>query len=352
MNINPTHSDTLIGSVDQKTAKRGFLFMGKRINIKRDSDYEVELVTYFREFIEFKEAANLSEATITSYKKSYKRFVEWFNNAYENTSLTINLLDDKIFYRFIDHLKNKMCKPASINHYLRDLRAFTNWLDTNSYTDTPIRINLIKGQEEEFKCYTNEELLLLLEKPRKQDSFVVWRTWTIVNFILGTGQRSGTVRDVRVGDIDFRNKQIRIRHTKNKKVMPPIPLSRQLNLALKEYIKIFRGNSSAEDFLFCDVSDEQLSESALRNSYRKYVLARNVNTTSLHSLRHTFARSFLMNNGDVFRLQKILGHQTLEMTRRYCNLLGEDLKQDFEAFNPLDNLKRDKRHKVQKNEYI
>ena len=115
---------------------------------------------------------------------------------------------------------------------------------------------------------------------------------------------------------------------------------------------MFRATAAKDSFLFCDISEEQLSESALRSSFRKYVLNRGVNNTSIHSLRHTFARTFLLNNGDIFRLQKILGHSTLEMTRRYCNLLGEDLKQDFESFNPLDNLKRDKRHKVVKNKYI
>ena len=326
--------------------------MGKKISVKKAENYEVELVQFFREFIEFKEAANLSPSTIVSYKKTYKRFVEWFNQAENGVELTINNLNIKLVYRFIDSLRKAMVKPASINHYLRDLRTFFNWLSDNKYIEEPLKVILVKGQEEEFKCFSNEELLTLLEKPRKQDSFVVWRTWAIVNFVLGSGQRSATLREVRIGDIDFHNKQIKIRHTKSKKAMPPLPLSRQLSLALKEYIKMFRATAAKDSFLFCDISEEQLSESALRSSFRKYVLNRGVNNTSIHSLRHTFARTFLLNNGDIFRLQKILGHSTLEMTRRYCNLLGEDLKQDFESFNPLDNLKRDKRHKVVKNEYI
>ena len=58
---------------------------------------------------------------------------------------------------------------------------------------------------------------------------------------------------------------------------------------------------------------------------------------SAHTWRHTFAKSFLLNNGDIFSLQKILGHADISTTKQYINLNDSDIKIQNDKFNPLDN---------------
>jgi integrase/recombinase XerD len=190
-----------------------------------------------------------------------------------------------------------------------------------------------------LKIFTDEEIDLLLDKPKSRDSFTDWRTWTIISWVLATGNRAATICEVKMGDVDYKSKEIHLRHTKNKKAQT-IPLSSSLEVCLKEYIRIWRKEAGAEEWLFPNVGEEQLTTNALRHSFSRYCAARGVDKSNIHGLRHSFARAWIRNNGSTFQLQKILGHSTLEMTRRYVRLFSEDLKQDFDKFSPLDNIKK------------
>ncbi|MGZ8761119.1 MAG: tyrosine-type recombinase/integrase, partial [Aeromicrobium sp.] len=60
---------------------------------------------------------------------------------------------------------------------------------------------------------------------------------------------------------------------------------------------------------------------------------------SPHSLRHTFARGYLVNGGDVFSLQRILGRTTLDMVKRYVALAELEIVRRLHAVaSPADRL--------------
>jgi integrase/recombinase XerD len=57
-----------------------------------------------------------------------------------------------------------------------------------------------------------------------------------------------------------------------------------------------------------------------------------------HRLRHTFVIEYLRNDGDVFKLQMILGHGSLDMVQHYDQMVDDDLLQAHQAHSPIDNL--------------
>lgn len=70
---------------------------------------------------------------------------------------------------------------------------------------------------------SNEELSLLLQKPKSDCSFTEYRNWAIINFLLNSGCRAATVRNIQIRDVDLAARQIVYRHTKNGKVQT-VPL--------------------------------------------------------------------------------------------------------------------------------
>lgn len=326
--------------------------MGMKTKIKRSAGSDVVyLLEAFDEFIAEKEIFNKSPSTIENYKTSFKFFCEFYGVDEETTTDEIK---QSHFYKWIETMKLEGFRFSTINHYLRDNRAFFYWCmhSDRKYIEPEFKIQILEAQEEQIKLFTDEELELLLEKPKRNESFPTWRMWAIVNWVLGTGNRAATIVDVRIGDINFSKRDIALRHTKNKSAQI-IPLSSSLETVLKEYIRMWRRDADADGFLFCNIGEEKLTTNALRQAFSKYCEDRGVKHTNIHGLRHNFAKGWVRNNGNMFSLQKILGHSTLEMTRKYVKLFSEDIKEDFDKFSPLDTIKRNSKrtHTIKRSEW-
>lgn len=293
-----------------------------------------------------KAAYGISEACISNYKLTIRRFC----NCLPDGELTpIAAITDSDITNFIIALKEAGLQNAiSINHYIRDLRAFLYWCMDNNYLQ-PFKIKKLKEQEVVKETLNEDELQLLLEKPDKKADFNEWRNWAVANYLIGTGNRAGSVVNLQMRDIDIRAKQAILRHTKQGK-QQLLPFGDTLAAALKEYIRMWRADAEDEDYLFCNQFCEQLTVNALGKQMRSYMRKRGLTKTGLHIFRHTFAKMYILNGGDVFRLQKLLGHSTLDMTRHYVNIYAADLQKDYEVFSPLDNLaaKNVKKQKIRR----
>ena len=310
----------------------------KRV-VKRSADADkVTLFEAFEDFIQEKNAQSLSASTLRNYRQSFEFLCQ--NSGYNDKTLTEEV-DQKAIFSFINNMKLKNVQPSSINHYLRDVRTFLYWCmdSTRAYISPAFKVKEIEKQEEQLKLFTDEELNALLEKPTRREDYPAWRTWAIVNWVLATGNRASTICEVKIGDINFAQKEITLRHTKNKKAQI-IPLSGSLETCIKEYIRVWRKDALPSDWLFANYGNEQLTTNALRLSFGRYCKKREVEKTNIHGLRHNFAKLWVKNNGNIFILQKILGHSSLAMTRRYVKLFSEDIKEDYDKYSPLDTLKR------------
>lgn len=302
---------------------------GKRVIV--NAAKKPELSFAFDEFQTKNKVRNLSIATIKGYQDTFNRFSKIIGHDFPCDFVNAKTIDN-----FVETIMNDGIKAASINHYLRAIRCFLYWCMDEGYIQR-FTIRLLKEQETVKDTYSDEQIRALIREPLKLASFVEWRCWAMICWFLATGNRAETVCSIKMSDINMTANEIYINRTKTNKAMI-VPMSPQLKQVLKKYISQFRSDASDDKYLFCNVGDKKLTIHGLQCAIRAFNKSRGVELTGIHAFRHTFAKNWIRNTGDVFRLQKLLGHKTLEMTRRYVNMFHEDLKLDYEKYSPLDNI--------------
>ena len=280
-------------------------------------------------FIENCKKRNLREGTINHYKQSYRQFFKYFD-----AEMPIEEMDKEKYDNYVIYLTETLNNDVSINAYLRDLITTLHFLMKENYLDS-FEMKSIKVDKTPVETYTEEELIKLLKKPDvKKCSFAEYQSWVMTNFLFSTGVRQHTLNNIKICDLDLDNGYITLTVTKNRKVLI-IPMGADLKPILAEYLK-YRQAKSKEEFLFTNIFGQQLTKSTGYHRLYDYNKSRGVETTGLHRYRHTYAKQWILNGGNVVTLSRNLGHSSLAITQNYINLLVSDAKKEVDEMRLLD----------------
>lgn len=158
------------------------------------------------------------------------------------------------------------------------------------------------------------------------------RLHLLVLVLLDTGCRISEALHIRVSDIDLDNLLLTLNGKGSKQRIVPI------SFALRKAMYRCLGNRTRpESFLFSTRQGIAVRRMTALRCVKALCLELGFTPPgrTLHSFRHTFAVGYLRRGGSVFHLQKVLGHTSLEMTRRYTNLVTADLQAVHERVSPL-----------------
>ena len=289
-------------------------------------------------------ARNLAPASMKTYEYYIAHLVDDIGSDKPLCEINASVIEQHAVW-LRDQGKNN---DVSIATNIKHLRVMFYYLMESGYMDT-FKIKAPKYVKDVKETYTESELQALLKKPNvKECSFTTYKTWVMINYMLATGNRLSTMINLKIQDLDFDSGMITLHVTKSKKAQI-IPMSHALVDILVEYLQIRGGQP--DDYLFCNVYGEQANKKCVQDAIAAYNTKRGVEKHSIHLFRHTFAKMWILNGGDVFRLQKVLGHADLNTTRNYVNLYSTEIQENYEQFSPLDNLRqkdRDKRISMKK----
>jgi integrase/recombinase XerD len=157
----------------------------------------------------------------------------------------------------------------------------------------------------------------------------------MTNVFVGTGCRLGSCINLKVTDIDFNSVTIYFSKMKNRKALL-LPLNNALKKILADYISFAK--LDADNYLFPSSKGEKFTDTGFCATYADYAERRNVKRSGIHKFRHTYAKQFILQGGNPAKLQRILGHSSIEITMAYVNLYSVDLKDDVNSFCFLNKL--------------
>lgn len=162
----------------------------------------------------------------------------------------------------------------------------------------------------------------------------------MILMLLDTGLRVSELVGLRLSDISVEDGLVKVLGKGQKERL--VPIGKRVQRHLWRYIMHCRPQPSGSnlDLVFLTQEGRQLTKDRMDKITSGYGGKAGITgfRCSPHTLRHTAAIHFLRNGGDVFALQRMLGHSSLEMTRRYCELADLDLKRAHHTASPVDNL--------------
>jgi len=293
----------------------------------------------FDSFIKECEVKNLAEDTVKTYQRGWKNFKEFLTAEFEEVQHTSEITKEMPI-EFILYTRNisPNISDATINNRLRSIRAVLYYFMDNNLTENfPIKQikEILKGKQ----LYTEEEQIKLLKQPDKKASFTEYRNWVIMIHFFSTGNRSRTVREIKIKNVYLNRKIILLESTKNNEPYE-IPICNFYYPILKEYLQErFAQGADNENYLFCTQYGQKFTADGFRTSLNKYNISRGVDKTSLHLIRHTFATTWIIEGGSREKLQTALGQKSSAMVDKYVHMSGKDLINEFESFTPIGKIK-------------
>jgi integrase/recombinase XerC/integrase/recombinase XerD len=227
--------------------------------------------------------------------------------------------------------------PMTVANHVRAMKAFASWLDREGYTSGNVlgRLVLPKVPLKVIEVLTEEEIGRLLASINRKDDLAL-RNVAILVLFLDTGLRLFELLSLKLVDIHFEDQWLKVMGKGQKERV--VPFGARAAQVLTRYLHQGRFDPLKRTEAFLSVKGEPINGNVIKMLFARLGQRSGIKRLHPHLLRHTFATPYLVAGGDVFTLQSILGHTTLEMTRRYVSLASTQVSIQHRRFSPMDQL--------------
>jgi integrase/recombinase XerD len=225
---------------------------------------------------------------------------------------------------YIEHEQDRRVKPSTIYMRVRSLRAFFHFLIDEGVLCPEILLKKVKIKVPEAlpRAMDPDDVKKLIRVVTDT------RDRAMVLVLLRTGMRIGELLHTLVSEVSVKERKIEIYEAQKTQVGRVVYLSEDAVVALKAWL---RKRESQKKYLIYARGRQTMSYPAARMVFKKYLDKAGLLNKgyTLHCLRHTFATELLNAGMHLECLQQLLGHESVEMTRRYAKLTDKTREEEY-----------------------
>lgn len=289
---------------------------------------------------------NVSPATVADYNGTFRRFRASLG---EQPVQFEHVSTDQV-RRFLASLHDAGKAPKSVCNAWIALSSLWTWAQQELSLPHIIRGRVARPRYRRpaIEPYSKTEVRAMLEAASRNAPWVTkhgrtveeardtgWRDRAILLVLVDSGLRASELCDLCVDDYDQKTGKTHVRHGKGNKSRY-VWLGEVARKAVWRYLAE-RGAVQPEYPLFATRSNGHMDKDSLRHMIQRCAKRAGVTGATVHRFRHTFAITYLRNKGTMLELQRLLGHERMDMLRIYAELAESDLESGQRRASPADN---------------
>ena len=261
-----------------------------------------------------------SHHTVDNYRMDLEHLGDWLE---ERGITTWQALDRQVARRWTAWMHGEGYAPTSITRKLAALRSFFRFLVREGEMERSplVLVSAPKARRSLPHVLTIEEIERLLTAPDDVSAFGI-RDRCLLEVLYATGLRVSELLGLRIDDIDWTTRTIRVRGKGSK---DRVVLLGDLAMdALERYMRRARPQlerGPASDALFLSHLGRQLSVRGFHQILQEHLRTAGITRkVTPHTLRHSFATHMLEGGADLRSVQELLGHSSLSTTQVYTHI--------------------------------
>ncbi len=290
---------------------------------------------YVQRFLNYIVTVNSgSENTKEAYGRDLNRYINYLKA--EGIDDLTNV-DRQVVLGYLNYLRTdeslNNLSNRSIARNLSSLRSFYKYLGSIGVVENnPFTAVKIKVEKNKLPDYLFEDEVDALMECFDTGDDLGLRNRAMFETMYGCGLRVSELCNLKIEDIDFNNKILRIVGKGNK--MRIVPFYSTIGKLLKRYLNDVRPlfmKQEKHDYVFVNRNGKQITSRGVQ-----YILNKTVEDNYLpmqvhpHTLRHSFATHLLDAGVDIRIVQELLGHSNLSTTQIYTHITTEHMRESYD----------------------